>query len=747
MAAARQSMSMLEALDLELSPHRHRHRQAPLFGAIPAREFQGLKLVHAGGKGSCSTGTSAWATRYPRTFNVTMKMLLPLGCLVVLSYLCGHIIASLESQQEMDSNDVAFATFYKTAIKLHGMHWQLKSGPSSCLDSFIRAKALRNSTRAHGACKDNDAQAALLAATITGADGTHGCQDVFRNGQCSIIPSILEASGASGKAMQHPCPVSCGVCAQQALFANTTTTTTFGPAGNEAGFVNITELKVYTEACGLQHGANAEHSLREISGILSGQFYANDLAFNWVSCGNNTSGSNWDDMAGYSLNQWIHSFNQTVKPDFSNYQNAADKASGMQNCNVNTAGGAVFWFTIMTTLGYGNTAPVTEGGRAMVYTLGFVCILIFTGIIGQAGYICLAVCDDVLHRVKASWLTSGWPAVCIWVSALYLWMLVLSYYFIHYQKERNFTDVSLKDAFWFAYISTTTVGFGDFYIQHPTVRLEDMVYIPMLFLFAFVLLANFLLKFSDVVMESIPEAESLEDILERSRRPKGARTKDDTAGLLDAETGSGSQPPLHFVSARVGGASAKGTSSFTQGVSQLSICETTAFTKPTHGTKAQRVVRLAGKVGTTPKGNKVAPLGPLSLPAAPLGRLNISHTADAHQRHEKVGSSSAVLQLSQTCGMVGCRDQRVGGGDYCAAHTVDTAIITRSQMAEAAAMAGPDMQPTRRMSRKLSAATVAWSKPSRRLLASTVVWCDTSERMPRLSAHHDPASWPESSTV
>ena len=49
------------------------------------------------------------------------------------------------------------------------------------------------------------------------------------------------------------------------------------------------------------------------------------------------------------------------------------------------------------------------------------------------------------------------------------------------------------------YISTTTTGLGDFYIPHEDFGAGDMFYVPLIFLTAFVLLANFLVKLSDWV--------------------------------------------------------------------------------------------------------------------------------------------------------------------------------------------------------------------------------------------------------
>ena len=43
-------------------------------------------------------------------------------------------------------------------------------------------------------------------------------------------------------------------------------------------------------------------------------------------------------------------------------------------------------------------------------------------------------------------------------------------------------EVSLKDAFWFSFISTTTVGFGDYYLNHDVFHIGDMFYVPVIFL-------------------------------------------------------------------------------------------------------------------------------------------------------------------------------------------------------------------------------------------------------------------------
>jgi hypothetical protein len=82
----------------------------------------------------------------------------------------------------------------------------------------------------------------------------------------------------------------------------------------------------------------------------------------------------------------------------------------------------------MTTIGYGNQAPDTTGGRAMVYSLGFLSILAFAGILASAGTIVSVVFDDAVKRIKVQSLTTPWVACCVWGSIYYLWMLLIAAY-------------------------------------------------------------------------------------------------------------------------------------------------------------------------------------------------------------------------------------------------------------------------------------------------------------------------------
>lgn len=171
----------------------------------------------------------------------------------------------------------------------------------------------------------------------------------------------------------------------------------------------------------------------------------------------------------------------------------------------------------MTTIGYGNTAPETDGARTMVFTLGFLSILLFAAVLAKAGSIVNAIVEDFLRRSHLTFLTRNWVQIIVWGALYYLWSLLIASYYIHWSLIRLDEEVSYKDAYWFAYITTTTVGLGDYYLEHAVLIGIDLLIWPLLILFGFVLLASFLTALKDTLVAVMPNeeaefADTLDDI-------------------------------------------------------------------------------------------------------------------------------------------------------------------------------------------------------------------------------------------
>ena len=264
-----------------------------------------------------------------------------------------------------------------------------------------------------------------------------------------------------------------------------------------------------------------------------------ELSFDWTSCGRMelSNGSQSDKMKQFK--QFVTDFaidflkimNTSIDGlyHFNNTEIvlALSQASGAQSCGPHYVGGAWIWFTLMTTIGYGNAVPSTIGGQVLCYTIGFLTIIGFVGLNSTASAYMLTVVDDMLLRLKLESLTKGMASVLLWFCMCVVWMLVLALVVSHWLIIRSDYDLALSDAFWFSYITITTVGFGDKSLPQEEIRIGDMFIIPLVILIGFVFLGNFASKLVEVVGVWFPADDTLECILASRREsqfPKSPMT-------------------------------------------------------------------------------------------------------------------------------------------------------------------------------------------------------------------------------
>lgn len=141
----------------------------------------------------------------------------------------------------------------------------------------------------------------------------------------------------------------------------------------------------------------------------------------------------------------------------------------------------------------------------MVFTLGFLSILAFAGILAAAGFVVAAIVDDALARFHLEVLTRPGPALLMWGSFYYSWMILIASVTHKWKSVRLGEPLPMADSYWFAYISTTTVGLGDIYLEPEVIISSDLVLFPLLFLIGFTLASAFLAKLSELVMAIVPD--------------------------------------------------------------------------------------------------------------------------------------------------------------------------------------------------------------------------------------------------
>eukprot|EP00522_Entomoneis_paludosa_P010230 CAMPEP_0172440536 /NCGR_PEP_ID=MMETSP1065-20121228/1163_1 /TAXON_ID=265537 /ORGANISM="Amphiprora paludosa, Strain CCMP125" /LENGTH=536 /DNA_ID=CAMNT_0013189429 /DNA_START=88 /DNA_END=1698 /DNA_ORIENTATION=- len=297
---------------------------------------------------------------------------------------------------------------------------------------------------------------------------------------------------------------------------------------------NYSEIQEYLHDCG-EAGRSWVLSRFEEVNLAVVETGLGGLSFNWIRCYEGKRDLNVDldgdilDLSEikpihqtfYYTTNWIRDYQRlqelyrdelrksagalTVEAVFDASNRALDEATGGDKCSLNGSGSAWFWFTVETTVGYGNQAPVSGGGRLLVFTAGFFSILAFGSLLATSGSVIAELTDRTffqLHPSLARFSHPGWGSL-YWGVLWGLWMFLIAYVTKKWKEIRLDEELGLGSAYWFSYITTTTVGLGDIFLEPEVIVGIDLLYFPLLFLVGFTLLSAFVSKLATLIAKHL----------------------------------------------------------------------------------------------------------------------------------------------------------------------------------------------------------------------------------------------------
>lgn len=163
-------------------------------------------------------------------------------------------------------------------------------------------------------------------------------------------------------------------------------------------------------------------------------------------------------------------------------------------------------------------SPVTMAGRALVSGLGWLSVIAFGAITVLTAQTWTDVIEDVFRRTRLEFLSRPSYASVLWGLMSISWIALMSRRALDWWRERvPDYEVTVADSYWFAYITTLTVGLGDYFLQPQGFYLIDVFRWAYRFLTGFVVVSTFLGKIADLVSSMFPQkGESLADHLART---------------------------------------------------------------------------------------------------------------------------------------------------------------------------------------------------------------------------------------
>ncbi|CAB9514665.1 expressed unknown protein [Seminavis robusta] len=415
---------------------------------------------------------------WPRTLTCCFGVFIPLVVLVFISLVLGMLLGKLEMQSEIDSNNAAVSSQMAESKYKNTFATVMRKLPAICT-----ALLHKNTSSAV-----DISLPALLEASMTDPQLLERYLQVPNNDNDANASSTTQSSKNKNKDMNYAAMAEFYAnCGQAGATFQTNWLNNFAPLVDDDATMTFNFIRCVDRDSPLKFNLIVAPTPEDMEDAKPSN--QADLFI-----------SSWE-ASQQALEQEYK--NETYYTDLEAIMKSFEEATGGEKCSINAPASAWFWFTVMTTVGYGNQTPRTAGGRALTYTLGFLSILLFGGILATAGNITTHICNDFVHRCKKK--STGPIMILLWGILWLVWMFLIGWQQSSLEKIRLETYMSWEDAYWFAFISTTTVGLGDFYVAPEILFASDLLGLWATFLIGFVFLSSCLTELSQLLGKNMPD--------------------------------------------------------------------------------------------------------------------------------------------------------------------------------------------------------------------------------------------------
>jgi hypothetical protein len=138
-------------------------------------------------------------------------------------------------------------------------------------------------------------------------------------------------------------------------------------------------------------------------------------------------------------------------------------------------------------------------------SLGLLSIIAFGAVLALAGNVVKVLFEDMTSRSRYSRvLARHGVGSIIWGTIALFWFYFIGARTGIWWKNRLDFETTESEQFWFGFISSTTVGLGDFYLNPEVMLMRDVFMFALMFLSGFVFTSAFLNNLGDFLSGLLP---------------------------------------------------------------------------------------------------------------------------------------------------------------------------------------------------------------------------------------------------
>jgi Ion channel len=399
--------------------------------------------------------------KYPRSCAIVLTIFIPLWILLLISFLFGFIIAKSEAPYQVESNDAFFASKLLSSSAAQLVTNFSASLPLLCLDLYLekRPPNENNLNEISGPILSEELLIPSVDEVVGGnqsSEKTGGLVRVYAGDNTTVYwqtprDIILEGSDFGNATDLYRFLLKCGEASRTVnIKLLDTMKDRLTALASSEGAAKFQWIRCLPQAYGLSNTPS----------FLTGWSYKEARREAQAELYEQTWKTSQRQLFRQFLNEEIKlQGNLTAESVAAVFGRSLVAATGESTCGLNGPAAAWAFFTVMTTIGYGNMPPETHTGRGIVYSFGFLGILLFGGILANAGRVISTIADDAFRRRQWTHIIrSPWSSSVVWALSYYAWMLVIANSITSWKQSRlgvSWNEFSYADGYWFSYISTS----------------------------------------------------------------------------------------------------------------------------------------------------------------------------------------------------------------------------------------------------------------------------------------------------